>query len=62
MTAYEHWALLKDGTEILEQNLTLEESNQKHRLFIASGTEFHISGTFENNTNHDGARNHYLKK
>lgn len=51
---YECWAFFKDGTEFCEQNLTMEESNEKVMLLgktsRETGVGYYIIGTYEMNT------------
>ena len=48
MNNYEFWALLKDGTELLEQNLSKEESTSKCSEFMAKSIDLsYACGTYE---------------
>ena len=48
MNNYEFWALLKDGTELLEQNLSKEDATLKYSKFMAKSMDLsYACGTYE---------------
>jgi hypothetical protein len=48
MNNYEFWALLKDGTELLVQNLSKEEATSKCSEFMAKSIDLsYACGTYE---------------
>jgi hypothetical protein len=48
MNNYEFWALLKDGTELLEQNLSKEDATLKYSKFMAKSIDLsYACGTYE---------------
>ena len=48
MNNYEFWALLKDGTEILEQNLSKEDASKRNADFMTKTLDLsHACGVYE---------------
>lgn len=48
MNNYEFWALLKDGTELLVQNLSKEDATLKYSEFMAKSIDLsYACGTYE---------------
>ena len=48
MNNYEFWALLKDGTELLVQNLSKKDATLKYSEFMAKSIDLsYACGTYE---------------
>jgi hypothetical protein len=48
MNNYEFWALLKDGTELLEQNLSKEDASKRNADFMTKTLDLsYACGTYE---------------